>query len=101
MQRNDNETEVANLENDPTTTKLQRDRLNNKIEEIRLIEAAQKTSIVSSENAGRPESQEKQVDFALMANFTAEEKGHVTIDLKKTIIQRLLKTGQDLGLMSY
>ncbi len=41
MQRNDHAKDDSLLANDPTTTKLQRDRLMNKIEDIRLNEAAQ------------------------------------------------------------
>ncbi len=67
MQRNDHEKDDSLLAFDPTTTKLQRERLTNKIEDIRLNEAAQKKSLVSDENTGASESTEKHVDFELMA----------------------------------
>ena len=101
MQRNDHEKDDSLLANDPTTTKLQRDRLMNKIEDIRLNEAALKTSLVSNQNTVTSESTEKHVDFELMAKLSASEKGPISIDLKKAFVLKTLKAGQELGLMSY
>ena len=101
MQRNDHEKDDSLLANDPTTTKLQLDRLMNKIEDIRQNEAAQKISLVSNQNTGASESTEKHVDFELMAKLTASEKGPISIDLKKAFVLKTLKAGQELGLMSY
>ncbi len=50
------------------------------------MNAAQKTGLVSSDNVAKTESEDKHVDFAMMARFTAEEKGLVTIDLKRAIV---------------
>jgi len=86
MQRNEHAKDDSLLANDQTTTKLQKDKLANKIEEIRLKEATRKTSLVSNENNGASESTEKQVDFELMAKLAASEKGPESIDLKKAFV---------------
>lgn len=86
MQRNEHAKDDLLLANDQTTTKLQKDKLANKIEEIRLKEATRKTSLVSNENNGASESTEKQVDFELMAKLAASEKGPESIDLKKAFV---------------